>query len=241
MGRNIKRENIFHFKQFSIKNDISAMKVGTDGVLLGAWANVDNSHSVLDVGAGSGLISLMLAQRCNALIYGIEIDHDTASEAYYNIKNSIWADRIKIIEGNFNDENLQLSIVDHIVSNPPFFNNGIIANENKRAIARHTTMGLDFSDIISASSKLLSDRGKISLISPIERYDDILFEATMMKLNLSKLTKVYSRQNCRPIRFLWEFSRQNCELQSDELAIRDANNEYTSEYIGLTKDYYLNF
>ncbi len=241
MGKNLKREAIFKFKHFSVKNEKSAMKVGTDGVLLGAWCDVSRSSTIIDVGAGTGLISLMLAQRCDAKIYGVEIDNDAADEAVENVANSKWKSRIEIINADFLKIYNSLPVVEHIVSNPPFFLLGEYALDNKRATARHATCGIDYVDIINATNILLSQNGKLSLISPMDRYDDILFTASIAKLNLSRLTTVYSMSGKNPIRLLWEFTRENCIEHRNDLIIRDLNNNYTEDYINLTKEYYLKF
>lgn len=241
MSRNKKRETTFYFKRFCVKNEKSAMKVGTDGVLLGAWCDVSNSSTIIDVGAGSGLISLMLAQRSDAKILGIEIDADAANEAVDNVINSQWMSQIEIINADFLKIYNTLPIVDHIVSNPPFFIAGENAPDKKRATARHANFGLNYDEIIHIASILLSEKGKLSLISPFDRYDDIIFSASVAKLNLSRLTTVYSMPNKKPVRILWEFSRINSIEQQNKLMIRDNENNYTADYKNLTKDYYLNF
>lgn len=232
----------FKFKQFSLSDNHSAMKIGTDGVLLGAWADVENSQSIIDVGAGCGLISLMVAQRSNAKVIGIEIDNDASIEAKENVANSKWGSRIEILTGDFNDHVVknELPIVDHIISNPPFFTNGLLAPSSKRAMARHCDT-LSFNDIIISAPKFLTKNGKLSLISPIENKDDIMFISEIAGLNLSRITEISSQVGKSPVRVLWEFCMTDGDCIHDKLAIRDANNNYSDEYIELTNEFYLNF
>lgn len=234
-------DRIFQFKQFSISDKQSAMKIGTDGVLLGAWANVENATSILDIGSGCGLISLMTAQRSNAQITGIEIDVNAVAESRQNIAQSKWSERVSIISGDFNiltKENM-LPIVDHIISNPPFFETGPQAPSSNRAMARHGST-LTYNDIISAAPQLLTPDGKLSIISPVDREGDIVFIAEIKKLHLSRLTKVSAKKGARPVRLLWEFSMTDREFVGDELFIKDINNEYSEKYKELTNDFYLN-
>lgn len=241
MGNSRKHDTIFRFKKFHVKHELSAMKVGTDGVLLGAWMDISTSTSILDIGSGSGLISLMAAQRCNAKITAIEIDPIAANEAKENISASPWADRITIINDDFISwvKNNSTAKYDHIVSNPPFFSNGIIAADCNRAMARHGN-GLDYNAIISAAPFLLSKKGQLSLISPVNRKDDIIFFANMAKMNISRLTEVSSIDGQSPIRLLWELSIASPKTVSQKLSIRKNGTEYSDEYMNLTKDFYLN-
>lgn len=239
-----KRESIFHFKQFSIKNDLSAMKVGTDGVLLGAWCNVSNSTKILDIGSGTGLISLMLAQRCNAPIIGVEIELNAVSESIYNINNSKWCDRITVKHGDILDLTPSLASigVDHIVSNPPFFTNGLIAPNHTRALARHCG-SLNFNSLLAVSKLILPNYGLLSFISPTDCYDEIIESAVSNQLNVSRITSVFSyRKDSKPIRLLWEMTPTSIDNTiKSNITIRDSINDYSQEYINLTKDFYLKF
>ncbi len=233
----------FQFKQFGINDSECAMKIGTDGVLLGAWANIQLSHNILDVGSGSGLISLMLAQRSNASITGIEIDSFATKQSIENINASPWKNRISVINADFIEWASMahnFSQFDHIVSNPPFFNNGPVAPNEYRAIARHCN-SLGYEQLIKLSKKLLTDNGKLSIISPIERQDDIIFYSELEQLFISRLTHIYSKEGCKPTRLLWEFSKHKCTPKYTSLAIRDTQNNFSLEYINLTNEYYLNF
>lgn len=231
----------FRFKQFGVNDSECAMKVGTDGVLIGAWANIVQSQKVLDVGSGSGLISLMIAQRSNATIIGIEIDEPAATQSKYNIDASPWANRITIINSNFIEWATNTNQrFDHIVSNPPFFNSGPTAPNTSRAIARHNN-SLDYGNLIKFSKELLSENGRMSIISPIERKEDIIFYSELEELHISRLTQVYSKIGGKATRFLWELSKNKRATEYSSISIRDCNNNFSQEYIDLTNDFYLNF
>ncbi len=241
MSNNRKRESVFHFKQFSVKNELSAMKIGIDGVLLGAWMDVASSSNILDIGAGSGVISLMAAQRCNATITAIEIDVSAAKEAKENIIASPWGNRINVVNADFLEWarcEATYNSYDHIVSNPPFFDNGILAPDSSRAMARHGN-GLNYDSIISLAKKLLTESGRLSLISPVNRKNDILFSADISKMNVSRITEVCSTQESAPVRLLWELTIAPNTTIVDKLAIRKTDGNYSDEYISLTRDFYL--
>lgn len=242
MGKCHNQEMIFKFKQFEIKHELSAMKVGTDGVLLGAWADVISSSQIIDVGSGSGVISLILAQRCNANIIGVEVDSNAVRESEENILNSPWKNRISIINNDFTllSNDCRLKGADHVVSNPPFFNNGIVSPDFIRAKARHCET-LNYNSLIEISSKLLTSKGKLSLISPADYVDEIISSASFHRMYVSRYTEVYSKTvSSKPKRVLWELSMLESPTVKERLAIRDDDNEYTIEYINLTKEFYIN-
>ena len=238
----IKPQNYrFRFKQFGVNDSRCAMKIGTDSVLLGAWANVESAHNILDIGSGSGLISLMVAQRSIAKIVGIEIDPNAVTQSIENIKNSPWNERMTIINSDFIDwASTQQNKFDHIVSNPPFFNSGPKASIIERATARHEN-SLTYEALIKSAIPLLTNDGKISIISPFDRKDDIIFYCELSQLHISRLTYVSSKPNCNPNRILWEICKHKQILSQSHLFIRNDNNGYSEEYIKLTKDFYLNF
>lgn len=233
----------FEFKQFGINDSECAMKIGTDGVLLGAWANIELAHNVLDVGSGSGLISLMIAQRSKASITGIEIEPLAVNQSIENINTSPWYNRISIINSDFikwASLPHNFSLFDHIVSNPPFFSNGPTAPTFARATARHEN-SLGYEQLLKLSKKLLTENGKLSFISPIERQDDIIFYSEIEQLPISRLTHVYSKEGKKANRLLWEFSKTKTTIEYSSLFIRDTKNNFSQEYINLTKEFYLDF
>ena len=229
--------SVFKFKEFSIVQSKSAMKVGTDGVLLGSWVNCLNAKKILDIGAGTGLISLMLAQRNNECnITAVEIDKETSEEANININNSKWRDRISIINININNF-ITSDKFDFIVSNPPYFPANF--SKNKRAIARHTNL-LSFQDLIRTTVKLLSSKGIFAVILP--KIAEAIFckTANANKLFLIRICQVKGQKNSDVKRVLLEFSFEKSSLDSDSLVIEESRNIYTNKYIDLCQDFYLN-
>lgn len=217
------------------------MKVGTDGVLLGAWCDVAGKKNVLDVGTGTGLIALMVAQRSQpATIDAIEIDEAAYYEACYNIENSPWSERISVVHIDFSDWCDKEKKYDLIVSNPPYFTNGILPTDGKRKIARHCET-LTFDKLITHSITLLSENGIICLITPADAENEITSIVVRNGLNIEKKTVVYPKTGSVPKRILWQIGRSQCYCIVDELFIEhETHHEYTSQYVELTKDFYLN-
>lgn len=229
--------SVFKFKKFSIVQSKSAMKVGTDGVLLGSWVNCLNAKKILDIGTGTGLISLMIAQRNNECnITAVEIDKETSEEANININNSKWRDRISIINISINNF-ITSDKFDFIVSNPPYFPANF--SKNKRAIARHTNL-LSFQDLIRTTVKLLSSKGIFAVILP--KIAEAIFckTANANKLFLIRICQVKGQKNSDIKRVLLEFSFEKSSLDSDSLVIEESRHIYTNQYIDLCQDFYLN-
>lgn len=232
----------FRFKQFEINQDNCAMKVGTDGVLIGAWANINSSNKILDIGTGTGLISLMIAQRCDSLIDAIEIDTDAYNCAKKNIENSIWNNRI-----NLHNKSLQAfaaeteSKYDLIVSNPPFFENSLKSADNKKTLARHTD-SLPFSDFVTLSKKLLTENGRLTVILPTIQGEELINKCLLIGLFLIRKTSVKPTPDKEAKRLLLEFGFKKADSESSILIIEsDGRHQYSDEYKVLTKDYYLAF
>lgn len=232
------RPTTFKFKSFEISDSLSAMKIGTDGVLLGAWAFEKAPNSVLDVGTGTGLIALMLAQRFpKSKITGIEIDPMAANEALRNVEQSPWKDRIKIICGDY--LSLRLQPVDAIVSNPPFFSTGELSPTPSRACARHERK-LSIDLLIMHSSSLLNPDGHLALIAPFERLDDIIYRGAINHLDAMRITKIKPKPNTNTIRVLVEFKKGLSSTYNEEyMYIRNNDGKLTDEYKQLTSDFYL--
>lgn len=231
----------FRFRQFGLTQDRSAMKVGTDGVLLGAWARVDNCREVWDVGCGTGLLALMVAQRSKARILAIEIDNGAAMDARDNIASSPWADRISLTVCDATAITPQPGRQpDLIICNPPFFANSLKAPDAMRSAARHES-SLGCTGIVALASRVLSDSGRLAMITPADRYDDVMFESSIRRLHPLRITEVCSREGKAPNRLLWELARVSGPSVRDSISIRDASNCYTEEYVALTSDFYLNF
>lgn len=230
----------FQFKQFSIQQNATAMKVGTDGVLLGAWCNITES-AILDIGAGTGLIALMLAQRSKtALIDAVEIEQEAFSQTLENIANSKWTNRITAFNSSIQDYTPNKKY-DVIVSNPPFFINSTKAPNTERNTARHTD-DLSFEDLISTVYRLLNPEGIFSLILPKSEAKQFIKLAISQHLFLNRECIVKPNPTKEAKRILMEFSFIKNNLIKEELTIETkTRHQYTKEYISLTQDFYLNF
>lgn len=233
----------FQFKQFTVQQDRCAMKVGTDGVLLGAWTPLEhNPYSILDIGAGTGLISLMLAQRSNAeQIDALEIDEDAYEQCVDNFENSPWGDRLFCYHAGldeFMDE--PEDEYDLIVANPPFYTEDCKSGDMKRDIARFTD-SLPFEDLVKAASILLSDEGIFAVIIPFNEEERFITLAKENELYPLKVTRVKGTRETEIKRSLMAFTCQeiNDIIDADELILETARHEYTFEYIELTRDFYL--
>ena len=231
----------FRFKQFLINQNKTAMKVGTDGVLLGAWVDVSNAGSILDIGTGTGLIAIMLAQRSDANIDAVEIEESAASQARENIANCKWAKRISIFHQSVQKfAVLSAQKYDLIVSNPPYFTNSLKSSDLTRDCARHTEQ-LPYHELLSSIDRLLSENGRFAGIFPYVEGNTFIAMASAHGLYCTKKTNVYGKTNGRLKRLLLEFRRTKIPLEEDSLEIRTAEGNYAEKYIELTKDFYLDF
>ncbi|MEL1242426.1 tRNA1(Val) (adenine(37)-N6)-methyltransferase [Flavobacterium flavipallidum] len=233
---------MFSFKKFSIEQDRCAMKIGTDGVLLGAWTPIENNpFSVLDIGAGTGIIALMLAQRSNAeQIDALEIDEDAYEQATENFENSPWNDRLFCFHAGL-DEFIEEpeDEYDLIVSNPPFYSEDYKSNSEQRDLARFQD-AMPFEKLIEAAALLLSENGIFSVIIPFKEEENFLALANQFELHPIKITRVKGTPTTEIKRSLLAFSRNEIpNFPIDELIIEIARHQYTPEYIELTKDFYL--
>ena len=232
----------FQLKQFSLEQDRCAMKIGTDGVLLGAWSPIQNNpNSILDIGTGTGIIALMLAQRTSAnQIDALEIDEEAYEQATDNFENSPWNDRLYCFHAGL-DEFVEEpeDEYDLIVSNPPFYTDDYKSATEQRDLARFAD-AMPFEDLIEAADLLLSENGIFSVIIPFKEEENFLALAAAYELYPLKITRVKGTPTTEIKRSLLAFSRnkQNDSL-IDELIIETARHIYTSEYIELTKDFYL--
>lgn len=243
MGRN----RGFRFKRFAIEQAETTMKVGTDGVLLGAWVRIDPAaRRYLDVGTGTGVIALMLAQRTEASddvqVDAVEVDEPSAREAARNVAASPWAERVTVFR---DDIRVFAPAVryDHVVANPPWFVESLHCPSQERTRARHADL-LPFGELIRAVRGLLAERGRFSVVLPTDGHDRFVAEAVRQGLSLARRTTVYSLPEQPPKRVLLEFSTENAPRpQEEQLLIETGRTigDYTDEYRRLTGDFYLKF
>ena len=234
-----KKDPVFRFKHFAVSNALSAMRVGTDGVLLGAWAITDGRQCVWDVGAGTGLISLMLAQRSNAEIYGVEIDAVACNEARHNFEASQWSGRLHAVDGDILRIYNDMPRPDLIVSNPPYFCNGESSPDAGRAVARHEQT-LSFDDVIRIAAICLQPGGILCMVSPADRKESIEWSCALHKMYVEEITSVCTVPGKQPKRLLWRIGLQPCTSVMKSINIKDSAGNYAPEYVELTKDFYLN-
>ncbi len=233
---------MFQFKQFAVEQDRTAMKIGTDGVLLGAWTPLDhNPTNILDIGTGTGIIALMLAQRCKtAQIDALEIDDEAYEQATENFENSPWNDRLFCFHAGleeFIEEPEEL--YDLIVSNPPFYSENYKSENEQRDLARFQE-AMPFETLIEAADLFLSDQGLFSVIIPFKEESNFLNITKEYELFPLKITHVKGTPSSEIKRSLLVFGRnKNTNYLFDELVIETKRHIYTSEYINLTKDFYL--
>ena len=235
--------SIFRFKQFSISHHRSTMKVGTDAVLLGSWVAVnEDCRQILDIGCGCGIIALMLAQRSNATVTGIDIDKSSIDEATENAQNSPWKKRISFQNISVQDFCIpqNKNNFDLIVSNPPFFEKSLKSPIEKRNLSRHTDT-LSFEELIVSAEYCLSQKGFFAVIIPAESAQKIENLALLHGLFCSRKMEIHAYPNQPTNRVMLVFSRQEIQIQTEKLVIRDTENEYTNAYQQLTKDFYLQF
>ena len=239
---------VFNFKKFSVVNERSAMKVNTDGVLLGAAMTIRQSdRNLLDIGTGTGTIALMAAQRLsseesfNAVsIEAIDIDEPSASEAAVNFSTSPWSDSLKAFNlpldkfAESSDKSYDL-----IFSNPPYFEDSLTAPDERKSTARHTSEGLSYRDILEFAKERLAADGRVSFVLPADQEHALSRYARMCGLHLFRIIKVRTVPRKAPGRIIAEFSRQRADSPVEELLTIQDEGKYTQEYLSLMHDFYL--
>lgn len=237
----------FQFKQFLITQERSALKVGTDGVLLGAWCGNDiradrglQAQNILDVGTGTGLIALMLAQRSEARVTAVEINEEACADALNNFRKSPWNDRLELHNVDFNEYcRIATGKFDLIVSNPPYFKQSLKSADHAASVARHDVT-LSFEQLIDGAKKLLDVDGRLAVILPFETYDDFRETARLAGFYLARKTSVIPKVGRTPKRVLLEFSVKQVYPHSDELVILMEDGSYSDPFLKLTNSFYLN-
>ena len=227
----------FTFKQFEVRQERCAMKVGTDGVLLGAWARVGHCHRVLDMGTGTGLVALMTAQRSQAHIVAIDLDADAVAQATENAFSSPWSSRIQVVEADARAVS-DIHPFDAILCNPPFFENSLKCPDSARTMARHTDT-LTFDELARSASRLLSPEGELSVVIPYDRAHDMTVSCACNGLFATRQTIVVPVEGGKPKRILMAFTRQGAPHSITTLCIQNAERQYTPEYVSLVEDFYL--
>lgn len=229
----------FHFQTFSLHHHRSTMKVGTDAVLLGIWTELSGVKSVLDVGAGCGIISLLLASRSSVVVDAIEIDRDSFEEASRNFEESPFSERLRIFHSDFNDfvppENKRYDL---IISNPPFFINDLQSKNPKKSLARHTH-ALTYEQLVKGAKWLLKKDGKISVVLPYRESRFFLQAALDAGFFVEKKMLIFPVLGKEPNRINLLLGRRPVEEKTEKFTIRDENGKFTSQYVDLVKDYYV--
>lgn len=234
----------FQFKEFTIHQDKTAMKVGTDAVLLGSWCSLKNKpNTILDIGTGTGIISLMLAQRSSAIaIDAVEIDENAYEQTVENFEKSNWGDRLFCYHASFNDFVAQMLEEEEkyelIISNPPFYTNKFETEDNARNKARFTS-SLSFEDLASGVSKLLFENGIFATILPYREEVNFIKIAEKNNFFVNRVCRIRGNSTSNIKRSLLEFSFLKSDIKEEELIIETSRNRYTDDYINLTKNFYL--
>lgn len=231
----------FKFKEFSINQDQCAMKIGTDAVLLGAWTTINNnSFSILDIGAGTGILALMQAQRSHAeLIDAIEIDDSAYEQCVDNFEQSPWSDRLFCYHASLDEFVDEIEDkYDLIISNPPFYSEDNKTESNQRNTARFTK-ALPFEDLTKSVSQLLAEDGIFSVIIPYKEEKEFKALAATVNLFVNRILHVKGTPSSEIKRSLLEFSFRESDIITEQLIIETSRHQYTQDYINLTKDFYL--
>ena len=231
----------FRFKQFSVSQEHCAMKIGTDAVLLGAWARLDSQpNSILDIGAGTGVLALMLAQRSGAeLIDAIEIDDAAYEQCVGNFEASDWGDRLFCYHASLDEFTEEIEDqYDLIISNPPFYTDTFKTENEERNKARFED-AMPFTELLKSVSKLLSPTGQFNLVIPFSEENSFIELAAKEGLYPSHILQVRGQESSPVKRSLICFTFEKQTIKTQELIIEIARHQYTKEYTNLTKDFYL--
>lgn len=231
----------FSFKQFTINQDKVAFRVGTDGVLLGAYADINGVRRILDIGTGTGVIAIMLAQRCSADIVAIEPDHNSFSQTCENVSNCMWSSRIKVVNTDLQNYESGPEKFDLIVTNPPYFSNSLKNPDPRKSTARHNDSLLS-AELLSGVERLLNENGIFQLIMPYVEGNLFIAEAHEFGFYCNNILKIRPLPYSEIRRLILTFSRERKKVSEKFLTIESGGrHEFTEEYKNLTKDFYLKF
>ena len=230
----------FRFKQFVVEQGKCAMKVGTDGVLLGAWAEFPATGRILDLGTGTGLISLMAAQRSQAEVVAVDISAEACEQAAENVEMSPWKERIAVVHQDVKEMGGEYKgSFDCVVSNPPYFREDIKCPGQLRNTARHTDE-LNFNQLVVAASVLLKENGTLSVVLPADAASEFIAEASSQRLSLCRQTWVHTKPNALAKRVLMTFSKsQEVTTEVAHMTIHEADHSFSKAYQDLTESFYL--
>lgn len=246
--------SVFRFKKFEVVNERSAMKVNTDGVLLGAAMTLNSSdRALLDIGTGTGTIALMASQRLadmipqaesatleNVRVDAVEIDEPSATEAGMNFQNSPWKHSLHVHHMSLEEfAETSSRYYDLIFSNPPYFEDSLTAPDERKSVARHTSDGLSYRDIFEFASERLSQEGRVSLVLPADQEAAVCRYARMCGLHLFRILRIRTVPRKNPARIIVEFSRERTGNPDDSILTIQNEGQYTQEYLSLTKEFYL--
>ena len=243
--------SVFRFKRFEVVNERSAMKVNTDGVLLGAAMTLkEGDRRLLDIGTGTGTIALMAAQRLAGIpgqagneevrIDAIDIDEPSAVEAAANFARSPWAEHMHAHNLSLDDFAASGEWkYDMIFSNPPYFEDSLTASDERKSTARHTSEGLSYRDIFEFAAERLTPQGRVSLVLPADQEAGVCRYARMCGLHLFRILRIRTVTRKAPARIIVEFSRERCIGPADDILTIQDEGKYTQEYLSLTHDFYL--
>lgn len=240
MSKNTHDNRPFSFKQFSLNHHQSTMKVGVDAVLLGIWTDISGVNKALDVGTGAGVISMLLASRGVNSIDAIDIDLMSVNESRQNFENSPFRNQIQVFNQGLGEfEKHHDCHYDLLVSNPPFFIQGLLASTERVSNARHTKT-LTHLDLIQSAKKMLTSNGRLSVVLPYSISADFTQQACASGLYLNRKLHIFPRRGLTPNRINMEFTlTKPIQISVEMLNIREENGSYTQQFLQLTNDYYL--
>jgi len=240
MKSGLMANDYFRFKQFTIKQGQAGFKVTTDSVLLGAWADLAEAETILDIGTGTGILALMAAQRSNALITAIEPDSGSFSQALSNFASSKWSDRIRPVNMSIQQFAINTEMrFDAIITNPPYFTSSLLNPDPRKAMARHNT-ALPPEELIANAEQLLTDKGQLHLVMPADAWKYFIAIAEKESMYCQRILKILPKPTDPPKRLLLSFGRKKITSEESSLVIETGvRHHYSDEYKSLTDDFYL--